>query len=489
MKKLNVFFILFLFSMALPQFIVCDGLDVNFDTVSSDFDNDVLLNDLFKLVDLDSIEKQNKKLEEANRSKLNPLNLDEINLWRKTEGFRTRDPLFLIPQRRLAVDKPGLFCHAFYNMSNTLPVRPNLVLSTKAVDMLIELTKPGGILVGVDLTDLDQLLRILPFVDKMTIQERKIGGMFQANIVDGRWVLQLDTLLMLVERNFWAQTKSDRKALFDMLGDSEKKDSYRMRFGLGDTRVRLGYKVSDFDVVKAILGVSVILPTSRIGRKKPHGVVTTKVGDLRSKLIDDLLNMNRQLMIEPKLGTGHWGLGLFLDTRINLIQNKLDFWSRISFDYLFSGNEYRYMPSTRPISFKTLSELTVSDTVPADFPINDLFPCLAQGRVSPGNIFNATFGFDWKITNNWNFGFGYDFYSQQEEKISRVTAPNVDTSLLSIEDSIASEITQHKLFGHIYYTKKGEATDWHFGIGGDLTFSSNGGPRDWTIFANIGITF
>ncbi|MBU1007959.1 hypothetical protein KKA53_02680 [Candidatus Dependentiae bacterium] len=459
--------------------VVCMGQD----------GEDLFLGDFFKSIGVDEMEEQNKHLDEVHRASLNPMQLDEVKLWMKTAGFRTRDSLFLIPQRKLSVDKPGLTGFLFYNLSNTLPVRPNLVLSQKAVNTLVELTKPGGILSGVNLQDLDGLLKVLPFIDKMTVQERKVGGMFQANIVDGRWVLQLETLLMLVERNFWAKCKGDRKALLDAIGDSGKGDAYRMRFGWGDTRVRFGYKITDSETVKAVTGVSLIIPTSRIGRKKPRSIVTSSVGDSRKKLIDDLLNMNKQLMIEPKLGSGHWGIGWFWDTRLHVIPNKLDFWGRISFDYLLPANEYRYMPSTKPISLGLLGQLTTAETVPDGFPISDLFPCLARGRVTPGGIFNATFGFDWKLNTCWKLGVGYDFYSQQAERIKNISAPNIDSSLLSVDDAIASKIIQHKLFGGLYYTKRGKALDWNFGIGGDTTFSTHGGPRDWTVFAKLGITF
>lgn len=483
MKKFGKLF-LFLLLLGAASTLPCLA-DIEFD----DMDLSEFEDEFFKSIGLDEMEKKNKMLEDAHRSNPNQMQLDEVKLWRKTEGFRTRDPLYLVPQRKLTVDKPGFSSFLFFNRSNTLPVRPNMVLSQQAVNTLVELTKPGGILSGVDLDDLDGLLKVLPFIDKMTVQEHKIGGMLQANIVDGRWVLQIETLLMLAERNFWAKSKSDRKALLDALGDDGVSKSYRMRFGWGDTRVRLGYKISDSEVVKAVTGATVIFPTSRFFRKKPRSIVSTKVGDSRKQLIDDLLDMNRQLMIEPKLGTGHWGVGWFLDTRLHLIPDKLDFWSRLSFDYLFPGDEYRYMPSTQPISLKLLGQLTASDTVPEGFPVGNLFPCLAKGRVTPGNIFNATFGFDWKFSKNWTFGLGYDFYSQQAEKIKNVSAPNVDASLLSVNDAIASKIIQHKIFGGVYYTKKGESVDWNFGLGGDMTFSSHGGPRDWTVFAKLGITF
>lgn len=434
------------------------------------------------------MEKANKRLNDFDaRNPGTSSRATELKLWNKTAGYRTRDPLFLIPKRALAVDGPGFNSYFFFNMSNTLPIKPSMVLSSEAVNMLRDFVDQ------IPLSDeqtagFGDFLKILPFIDKMTIQERRIGGMFQFNVVDGRWVLQLETLLMLGERNFWVKNKAERKTLMDILGDGTGK-AVKMRFGIGDTRLRLGYKVAQSKWVDAVLGLQATIPTSRIGRKKPQSVKKVGAGATRAQLLENLMNMNRFLMIEPKLGTGHWGIGCFLDTRIHLVPDTLDFWSRVSFDYLLPGNEYRFMPSSCPISLKDLQNLMASETVPDNFPINAVFPCLAKAKVYPGHIFNATVGFDWKFAKNWNLGIGYDFYAQQAERIKNVSVPDIDASLIRVEDAIASKVMQHKVFGELSYTKKGKSMDWNFGFGGDVTFSSQGASRDWTLYTKIGIAF
>lgn len=418
--------------------------------------------------------------------------LTALSLWMKTNGARSRDPLFLLPHRKLSVDKPGITLQPFFNMSNTLHVRPDVVLNTKAIDLLTSFVKPGEVLDNEETTMFDSLLRVLPYMRKMTVQERRFGGMINLGIVDGRWSLQLDTLLMLSERNFWIQNKKDRKDLESIISELDDFGAggvVKTRFGLGDTRLRLGYNLSDTEWVKATLGVEGIIPTSRMGKKRPQAVRKCKIGDERKSLINDLLNISKQLMIEPSLGTGHWGLGGFLDMRLHLVPHKLDFWSRLSFDYLFPGTEYRYMPSTRTIPINKLSLLTSSDTIPEGFPLDDLFPYLTRARVSPGHIFNATIGFDWKMNKNWQLGLGYDFYAQQAEKIKNVRVPDIDPSLLRVDDAIAAQIVQHKVFGELMYNTTGKNCNWQFGVGGDMTFSSQGAARDWTVYGKIGITF
>jgi hypothetical protein len=416
------------------------------------------------------------------------LSVKEFKLWQRTGGFRSRDPLYLIPSRELACDcdKIGLSCHLFFNRSATHPLHPNMVLNSEATSLLLDFAN-GGMLTNAQLRSMDNILRILPYMDQITTQEHRVGGMFQFGFNYGRWIFKLDTLLMCAEKNFWAKDKGIRKEL--MKGTSAG-EAYRVRFGLGDTRLKVGYKLFNSDKIKLALGVNGILPTSRFFRKDPSTVIKTKAGDKRQQLLDDLLDVNRYLMIEPRLGTGHWGLGLFADTRIALIKDTLDIWGRVSYDHLFDGKENRFMPSNKKLQVRDLSNLLASDTVPSDFPIADAFPQLVNATVSPGDIFNTTVGLDYKFCKNWKIGVGYDFYMQQAEKIRRISAdPNVDTSLLAIDDAIASRVIQHKIFGDIGYTKKGRSIDLNFSVGGDMTVARQNVARDWTVFAKVGIKF
>lgn len=414
----------------------------------------------------------------------------DVTFWKKLGVSRNRDPLFLIPSRRLTLDKDGIVCNLFFNMSDRLQVSPDIVLNTNAIDIFEPFLSSGTFGDDNEVADIEALLKVLPFIRNMTIQERRVGGMLQAGFSWGRFSLQLDTLLLLVERNFWLKNKKEREDFLrisselDALGSGEVK---RVRCGLGDSRLKLGYKVVDTQWVKANIGVEGILPTSRIGKKKPDSIVKTKPGDERKKLINDLLNVSKHIMIEPSLGTGHWGLGCFLDMRMNIIPKTLDFWSRLSFDYLFSGREWRFIPSSKEVPVSVLRQLT-SSTIPQDFPINDLFPYLVSARVYPGSIFNATIGFDWTI-KNWKLGIGYDFYAQQEERLSGISAFNIDSSLLKIDHAVSSQIMQHKVFGDINYNLRCRGFDVNFGVGGDITFSSHGASRDWTVLGKVGITF
>ncbi len=412
--------------------------------------------------------------------------------WTRTEGARSRDPLFLIPSRRLACDGSGISFYPFFNMTNTLCVRPDMILNAGAVNILsISFSDPDS-MDDSERSTLGDILPMLPFLRKMTLQERRLGGMLSTVIVDGRWKLQIETVILLSERNFWIKDKRDRtdlQKLIDQLDDVGTSGAVRTKFGLSDTRIKFGYDFLRSEWADLTAGVQAIIPTSRMWQKDSKLTIKTKPGDELSVLVNDLLNTAGDLMIDPKLGTGHWGVGGFLDMRLHVIPSKLDFWSRITFDYLLEGNESRFMPGTKLIPNDKLKDLFTSGVVSSDFPLNDFFPYFVKASVKPGHIFNATFGFDWRMMQSFRLNLGYDFYSQQAEKVGKILEPNIDPSMLRIQDSVSSQVVQHKVFGEVLYEKKGKDYDWKLGLGGDLSFASQGAGRDWTVHAKLGIRF
>lgn len=414
--------------------------------------------------------------------------VDEISFWRRGQGARSRDPLFLVPQKRLMLEKDGFCANFFFNRTSTLPIYPEITLNLKGLNLLSKLAQTISPGIEEDEKSLmGALFKLLPYIRKMTVQEHRIGTLLQAGFSWGRFLFQIDQPLLLSERNFWL-SKKDQQVIKDIMAkvDIDSKSSFmKTKFGLGDTKLKFGYKVFDTKKFESVLGVQATLPTSTIGRKKPKTCIRSKVGDKRIVLLQDLIRVSQDILIEPKLGTGHWGLGCFGQMKIKLIPDKLDAWGRFSFDYLFSGNEHRYMPSDVPLKYKDLGMIALSETIPAGFPINDIFPHLVEASVLPGSIFNGALGFNYRFAKNWKIGGGYDFYYQQAEKIKNIRVSTIDPSLLVTQSSISPSITQHKLFGDITYKQK----NWDLGLIGDYTFASYGAAKDWTVGVKLGISF
>ena len=416
----------------------------------------------------------------------------ELSFWGKTHGARSRDPLFLVPHRRLMFDKTGLSGHIFFNMSNRLPISPNSVLSIEALDLLSKFSELSTTF-GVDeIGDFGTLFKTLPYVRKMTAQERRIGMFLSGGLSKKRYSIQIEQPILLGERNYWLEDKKDRQALQDIINDLDgvsKSSVYTVVLGLGDTKLRLGYNPVNNDYIKMSVGAEGIIPTSRLFYQKPNNSLETVPGAERNALLTDLLNVGRNILIEPDLGVGHWGLGLFFELKTQIIPKRVDFWGRFVFDYLFKGDQYRFMPSRQKVSFDALEDLALDTEIPEDFPVNDLFPYMVKTSVTPGHFFNVTTGLDVKLYKNWMLGFGYDFYLQGSEKIIKVRDNTIDESLLVLEDVTDARVLQHRVFGDLSYTHKGKRRDWMFGVGGDMTFAHEGSNRDWTVHGKIGITF
>ena len=460
------------------------------------FDDD--LGDLFgelgmEDMDLETIEETSKaRVSEGARSFDGIIfsgGVDEISFWRRGEGARSRDPLFLLPQTMSMLGrKNGLSCNLFFNRASRLPIYPDIVLNMKGLGLLSKLAQT--ISPGIEKDEeslMGALFKLLPYLRKMTVQEHRIGTLLQAGFSMGRLMFQIDQPLLLSERNFWL-CKKDQQVIKDIMAkvDMDAKGNFmKTKFGFGDTRLKFGYKICDSKKFESVVGVQTTLPTSRIVRKKPKMCVTSKVGDKRIKLLQDLLTVGQNILIEPKLGIGHWGLGLFGEFKINFIPDKFDVWGRASYDYFFKGDEYRYMPSDVTLKYADLGMIALSETIPADFPISNVFPHLTKVTVIPGAIFNGALGLNYKINKNWKFGLGYDVYHQESEKIKNVRVDSIDPSLLVTQSAISPSILQHKVFGDITYTRK----NWSLGLLGDTTFSSKGAAKDWTVGLKLDINF
>lgn len=424
-----------------------------------------------------------------------PENMDEFAFWKKTYGARSRDPLFLIPARRFTLDPSGISAEFFFNMSNDLPIVPNMVFDLDAVEVLADFANPSqNEFLDEDAGDFERLMETLPYIRKLTLEERRIGILLSGGFHRKNFLFQIDLPLLFVERNYWLKSRQDMAdlmAIIEKLKDVSTSSALRTKIGLGDTRVRAGYNIIKHCRLKSALGLEAILPTSEFFTDKPNRdlIITSKPGDDRKQLMTDLLNVGKEIMIDPKLGIGHWGLGAFWELICTVVRDKLDMWAKISFDYLFSGNEHRFLPSNKTISLLDFADLEIDGTIPADFPICDLFPYLANVHLEPGHIFNVTMGLNWYITKRWKFVTGYDLYYQQAEVIGDVDVDEIDPDTLVIGDLNVGGLVQHKLFGGIEYLKRGRHRDWIFGVGGDLTCSSHGAARDWTVQAKVGVTF
>jgi hypothetical protein len=413
-----------------------------------------------------------------------------LDFWQKTAASRTRDPLFLVPTKRFTFDNDGIICYPFFNCSNKLSIDPEAIFNFRVADYIVEWAENN--LKGHQPQQmLDTLTKTLPYVHKMTSQERRMGILLSGGFTLKRFVFQADLPIFWVERNFWLKNAKDRnefKNIVSQLDGLGKNNVIKTSAGLGDLKLKCGYKVLDNPRVQMALGVEGIFPTSRLFFHQPRHIYDNNAFP-QSELIRKFVSIAQDILIKPKTGTGHWGAGLFGEMKIHLIQDKLDFWGKTSIDFFLNQKERRYTPKYALFQIVGIEEFLSQCSekyIPKDSLARSLFPDFTNITVNPGNIFNTTVGVDWMFAKGWKLGLGYDFYWQQREKILKIDR---NKKYYVSPNNASSSIVQHKVLGELCYTMKGKKHDWMFGLGGDVTWASKGTGKDWTLFGKIGFTF
>ncbi|HVW99153.1 MAG TPA: hypothetical protein VHA52_01720, partial [Candidatus Babeliaceae bacterium] len=83
---------------------------------------------------------------------------------------------------------------------------------------------------------------------------------------------------------------------------------------------------------------------------------------------------------------------------------------------------------------------------------------------------------------------GYDFWWQDAEKVIPLHRAPVGESF-AVNIASRPRAWQNKLYGKIMKYQQGSCHDWHIGLRADVTVSSKGIGRDFTIVVDVGIDF
>jgi hypothetical protein len=305
--------------------------------------------------------------------------------------------------------------------------------------------------------------------------------------------IEIDSSLQFSERNLWLN-KSDQARIKEMFtGTDETFDDhelYKTKFGLGDTRIKLGLNSLNMPNFQVDVGFEGIIPTSNLS-------TDPKLNEYYNINLDNFINDMpyllrniRDNLITPQLGNyGHFGLGCFFESKIDFLHNNLHLFTRASFDNLFAAKEYRLIPSKQTIFPPIrLNDLQDNPEFLTEFIKEYVFPPAYQVLISPGDIINFVAAINYDTNNHWTLGFGYDYYNQQKEKFERIYTTE-DISTLRTEAAIAPAAIQHKLFFQANHTKKQKNWDLILGLGGDYTIAAQNIGQDWTIFLRIGASF
>lgn len=405
-------------------------------------------------------------------------------LWNKTKPPKGRDTLYLIPHRISSLEYGGLIFNFFFNYTDKMGFSIKEVLKLdENKDALNDFTK-----ILIDKLKEEEASSLIPLFKKLTIQERKLGGLMQLGFTKGAFRIEVDSSLQFSERNLWLD-KQDQARIKDMFAGAnstfDDKELYKTKVGMGDTRIKLGLNSLNMSNFQIDVGFEGIIPTSKISTGDRLKQYEINLDNLEND-VPDILRSIRDNLITPQLGNnGHYGLGCYIETKIDMFHDSLHLWNRASFDNLFSAKENRLIPSK-----KTMDNFPIggSDEDITKFIKEYIFPPSYRVSVQPGDVINFVSTLSFGIGKRWNFATGYDYYRQQEEQFETIyTTENINS--LRVNDAISTSATQHKIFAETNYIKKQKGWDLILGVGGDYTVSSKNLGHDWTIFARLGMAF
>ena len=455
----------------------------------SNFDTDLSLDDISISPDLfDDLSPemlQTKSYDDMFENLIPVIVSIETPLWNKTKPPRGRDVLYLMPHRISALEYGGFLCNLFFNFTNKMD------FSTDETLMLDENKEALNIFTDTMITELgaSDASALIPLFKKLTIQERKIGALLQLAFIKSAFKIELNTSLLFSERNFWL-TRKDQDRIKQMFTGKDSvfdtRELMKSKFGMGDTRIKLGLNSLNMTNFQVDVGFEGILPTSKISTGP-----RLKIYDINlENMINDipyLLKSIRDNLITPQLGNyGHFGLGCFFESKIDMFHNSIHLWNRISFDNLFAAKEERLIPSKQTIPTPFMDKDDKKKVT--KFIKEYIFPPAYKVTLKPGDIINFFASLSFEIGKYWNVGFGYDFYNQQKEIFQKIDTTE-DINSLRIEDAASPNAEQHKIFAQGNYIKKQKKWDLILGFGGDYTLASKNLGLDWTVFLRVGASF
>ena len=423
-------------------------------------------------------------------------------LWISTKPEKGRDILYLMPSKITSIEYGGGSCNLFFNMTSKMNLTGSNLLNIDQINQSTIGALPG---LPASIKNKDQIGSLLPFAKKITIQERKLGSYFQAGYAKGAFLLQFHTSLQLGERNFYlnqhdlAEIQALNTLVFGEDQSYDESNLYRIRVGMGDTRVKLGLNALNSKILQTDVGMECIIPTSRSSRKFLSAFDDTQLNDdefIYSTAINSLLSV-RDYLLTPEIGNGgHFGLGFYMESKFNLFKNLAELVTRVSFDKFFEADEQRLMVQKQSgITALSLENFNVLAT-PAEaqaavikFAKEYLIPLPYRVSTEPGGIFNGIM-----ILNipykKWNFRYGYDFYFQQAEQFKHVYADQAVQPLLRTELARVGTMTQHKISSETTYRIKNfNNINLDIGFGGDTTIAAHNIGKDWTVYLKFASEF
>ncbi len=386
------------------------------------------------------------------------------------------------------------------------------------IDRIDSITSPFGISVP----------RVLSLFRNLKMQERRSGFMFGTLRRRCKWIFESRTPLMYQIRNFFL-SDAERKAIQnepifdDDDPDTDNEDEVKKfarkhlisdRLGIGDTRLNIGYAVTEKPGMFLSVGLESTLPTAFSFKKGLYGshfkqdnnhppfdlltifnlVFATKMQntnqaiEITKNFLVGALDKLSSILIEAPLGNrGHVGLGIFAEHYL-CVTPKLTFYTRGVLEYLVPSVEKRfYIFKKNREEFMALNtDSKDEDSTQVLSFLNDqliktLYPCVIDTVVHPGFTFKLNTALSGTMGCNWQLMLGHDLWWQQKEKLGKLKVPRTDREKVRKDIAVKPGALQSKLFGSINYLKSGKTRDWCLSFHGDSTVLGSGIGQDFNL--------
>jgi hypothetical protein len=369
-------------------------------------------------------------------------------------------------------------------------------------------------LIGVDIPE------VISILERFRLETHRGGIMFGGLRKMNNWYMQVRTPLIYVERNYNLD-EADQERLREVLGVVEEevgedenefnRDHFIAdRFGIGDTRLNIGYIFRDCPSLYLAFGLESTIPSAFAFKKGLYGNHFSKdqpdpeldicellnlvtMGDFDEAidkgtefLIDVVDRLSRILLENSPGNNGHLGLGTFVYTDM-YIMNNLRFKTRAALEYLLPAPERRYfIKKKNPADFDRLENPDPANAqqdimLIQQEIINTFFPSGFDTVVYPGFLFKLTTALTQKFMKRYQLMLGYDLWWQQAEKLGRINALKEERRTLRKDIASKSAAIQNKFFASATMFNKGDCCDWSLSLFGDITFLRSGIGKDFNI--------
>lgn len=470
------------------------------------------------------------------------ISLLEEELFEKSYTLNKRDlldyPLFMFPWKHPGCKTMGY--QFFYNQTSSMYFSADCskISAYLAVSSNQFIEKLQAVLQEIrDSTNSDfnpdQAIEILTLMQHFTVQERRLGLMFNYEQKLDDWRFRFYFPFYLRERNHFVsdQVRAALNRIINPVFGSSSADEEEIfaeehliddRLGLGDCRFEFDRTVCCFPTFKARMGFFTTVPTAFAFSKGLIGsdFEPPKVRpflDIQALFDDDagkaaIAQENAQeyllaaldnlsaMLLDTSLGNnGHFGIGWLMKTKSCLSKFVSRPWaesiklrSRLSLELLLPAIERRYF--TRTNNLNDFTSRNFSDDSEGNDNYNflvqklteRLFPYTAPAKVFPGLIFRSTSRGVYE-SNDWSFFVGSDMYVRSPERITDVYC--LDFCDIDIKNAQRPTTYQSKVLAGVAWRRCGCDKEWIYSFNADTTVLSSGIGLDFTLTFNIDVTF